>query len=310
MRKINRIATANKKNNVIATLATLGLASITLLSGCGSADKAKASATEHASETTEHVTDTPESAVASSEDVTSVRKVIVGTGNGYEPYCYLDENGNLAGYEYEVLKEVDALLPQYEFEYQTSDFTNVLISLDAGKIDIAAHQYEYNDERNEKYLFGKEPYTTYVTYLVVTSDTEGVNSLDDLAGKTIYTGGKGSNSTYIVENFNENHPDNKITIQNAESLTSEEFVQGLISGKWDAAIATKRDVQKHNNAYGSEALKIVGDPVQSSSTNYLFAKNDTELQEAVDGAIKELKANGKLAEISIAQIGGDYTESE
>lgn len=238
------------------------------------------------------------------------KKIIVGTGNGYSPYCYLDENGNLAGYEYEVLKAVDELLPQYEFEYQTSDFTNVLISLDAGKIDIAAHQYEYNDERASKYLFGEEAYTTFVTYLVVPADNTTIQSLDDLQGKVVYTGGKGSNSTYIVENYNQEHPDNPIEVFNAETMTSEEFVQGLLSGKWAAAIATKRDVEKHNKAYGSEAIKIVGNPVQSSSTYYLFAKDDTELQEAIDGAIKELKQKGKLAEISIAVIGGDYTESE
>jgi L-cystine transport system substrate-binding protein len=96
-----------------------------------------------------------------------VEKVVIGTGNSYEPYCYLDDKGNLAGYEYEVLKAVDELLPEYEFEFKTSDFANVLISLDAGKIDIGAHQYEWNKERDEKYLFGKEPYTTYVTYLTM-----------------------------------------------------------------------------------------------------------------------------------------------
>ena len=284
-----------KKNNNISNVSrivALVLASASFLTACN----AKAAETEADNK--------------SADGAESVQKIIVGTGNGYEPYCYLDENGELAGYEYEVLKEVDKLLPQYEFEYQTSDFTNVLISLDAGKIDIAAHQYEYNDERNEKYLFGTEPYTTYVTYLVVPADNNDITSLDDLAGKTIYTGGKGSNSTYIIEHYNEEHPDNKIAIENAESLTSEEFVQGLLSGKWDSAIATKRDVAKHNNAYGSEAIKIVGDPVQSSSTNYLFAKDNTELQQAVDGAIKELKANGKLSEISIAQLGGDFTENE
>lgn len=239
-----------------------------------------------------------------------VTKIIVGTGNGYSPYCYLDENGNLAGYEYEVLKAVDELLPQYKFEYQTSDFTNVAISLDAGKIDIAAHQYEYNDERASKYLFSEEPYTTFVTYLVVPKDNTTIQSLDDLQGKTVYTGGKGSNSTYIIENYNEQHKDNPIKVENAESMTSEEFVQGLLSGKWDAAIATKRDVEKHNNAYGSEVIKITGEAVQSSSTYYLFAKGNVELQQAVDGAIRELKKSGKLAEISIAVIGGDYTESE
>lgn len=260
-----------------------------LLTGCGKKDSL----------------DTSEN---TSED--SVTKIIVGTGNGYEPYCYLDENGNLAGYEYEVLKAVDELLPQYEFEYQTSDFTNVAISLDAGKIDIAAHQYEYNEERASKYLFGEEAYTTYVTYLVVPKDNTSVNSLDDLQGKTVYAGGKGSNTTFIIENYNEEHKDNPIKIVNAESATSEEFIQGLLGGAWDAAVATKRDVEKHNKAYGSEAIKITGEPIQSSSTYYLFAKDNTELQQAVDGAIRELKESGKLAEISIEVIGGDYTESE
>ncbi len=244
---------------------------------------------------------------ASNEGVT---KLIVGTGNGYQPYCYLDEDGNLTGYEYEVLKAVDELLPEYEFEYQTSDFSNVLVTLDAGKIDIAAHQYEHNEERASKYLFGKEAYTTFVTYLVVPKDKEDILSLDDLQGKTVYAGGKGSNSTYIVENYNDQHKENPINIVNLESTTSEEFIQGLLSGKWDAAITTKRDVVKHNNAYGEEVLKTVGEPVQSSSTYYLFDKDNTSLQETIDNAIKELKENGRLAEISIEQIGGDYTESE
>jgi L-cystine transport system substrate-binding protein len=42
----------------------------------------------------------------------------------------------------------------------------------------------------------------------------------------------------------------------------------------------------------------------------MFAKGNTELQQAVDGALKQLKESGKLAQISIAVIGGDYTESE
>jgi L-cystine transport system substrate-binding protein len=186
----------------------------------------------------------------------------------------------------------------------------VAISLDAGKIDIAAHQYEYNEERASKYLFGTEAYTTYVTYLVVPSTDTSIHSLDDLQGKTVFTGSKGSNSTYIVENYNDEHKDNPVKIENADSVTSEEYVQSLLSGKWDAGIITKRDVDKDNEAYGSEAIKVTGDPIQTSSTYFMFAKGNTELQEAVDGALKQLKENGKLAEISIAVIGGDYTESE
>lgn len=242
---------------------------------------------------------------------TKVTNVIVGTGNNYEPYCYLDDKGNLTGYEYEVLKAVDELLPQYEFTYQTSDFANVLISLDAGKIDIAAHQYEFNEERDSKYLFGKEAYTTYVTYITVAGDRDDIKSLDDLQGKTIKSS-TGSNTTYILENYNKEHADSPIEIDYVDNSTEEETVTGLINGVWDATVSTKRDVAKLNENYADkkDALKVVGDPVQSSSTYFIFDKDNTELQEAVDGAVKELRANGKLSEISIDIIGGDYTESE
>lgn len=242
---------------------------------------------------------------------TDITKVVVGTGNAYEPYCYLDEKGNLAGYEYEVLKAIDELLPQYEFTYQTSDFANVLISLDAGKIDIAAHQYEWNEERNEKYLFGKEAYTTYVTYLAVANDRKDIQSLDDLQGLKVKSS-SGSNASYILENYNEEHKDTPIQIDYVNNSTDEETITGLKNGVWDAIIITKRDVSKLNKNYGDgkEVLKIVGEPVQSSSTYFVFAKDNTKLQEAVDQAIKELRENGTLSEISIDVIGGDYTESE
>lgn len=238
-------------------------------------------------------------------------KVVVGTGNSYEPYCYLDDKGNLAGYEYEVLKAVDELLPQYEFEYKTSDFANVLISLDAGKIDIGAHQYEWNKERDEKYLFGKEPYTTYVTYLTVAGNRDEVKSLDDLKGKKVKSS-SGSNSAYILENYNKEHKDNPIRVDYVNNSTDEETITGLLNGVWDATIMTARDVDKLNKSYekGSPSIKVTGEPVQTSSTYFVFAKDNTKLQEAVDGALKQLKENGTLAKISVDVIGGDYTESE
>ena len=238
-------------------------------------------------------------------------KVVVGTGNSYEPYCYLDDKGNLAGYEYEVLKAVDELLPQYEFEYKTSDFDNVLISLDAGKNDIGAHQYEWNKERDEKYLFGKEPYTTYVTYLTVAGNRDDVKSLDDLKGKKVKSS-SGSNSAYILENYNKDHKDNPIRVDYVNNSTDEETITGLLNGVWDATIMTARDVDKLNKSYekGSPSIKVTGDPVQTSSTYFVFAKDNTKLQEAVDGALKQLKENGTLAKISVDVIGGDYTESE
>ncbi|MGP3740406.1 hypothetical protein ACTWKB_20200 [Bacillus sp. 4A_MP2] len=35
------------------------------------------------------------------------KEIVIGTGNAYQPFVYLDENGKLTGYEKAVLDEVD-----------------------------------------------------------------------------------------------------------------------------------------------------------------------------------------------------------
>ncbi|MDR1837690.1 MAG: transporter substrate-binding domain-containing protein, partial [Treponema sp.] len=69
-----------------------------------------------------------------------VTEVIIGTGSDYHPYCYLDEKNELTGFEKAVLDEIDRRLPEYKFTYRIFNFANILLSLETGAIDIAAHQ--------------------------------------------------------------------------------------------------------------------------------------------------------------------------
>jgi L-cystine transport system substrate-binding protein len=284
-----------KKSNKSIVTAVLALTLTgALLSGCGAVkDKKAANAAE-------------------SGDSDEVQVIHVGTGNGYEPYCYLDEDGKGVGYEYEVLYAVDELLPQYEFEFEQYDFKNILLSIDSGKVDIGAHQFEQNPDRLANYTFGEVPYTTFIRYIVVDANRDDISSLDDLAGKHVYAS-PGDNATWLFEKYNEENPDNKIILDVVEGLTSEETVAGLTSGKWDAYSATKRDIEDINAAFGTDGkdvLKIVDEPILNSNTYFVFKKGNTQLQSEVDEALKTLKSNGKLSEISIEVIGGDFTEEE
>lgn len=273
-----------QKSRYFGLAATLLLAGSVLLAGCGSSGQ--------------------------SGDA-GAKKIIIGTGHAYEPYCYLDQEGHLTGYEYEVLKAVDELLPQYAFEYQTFDFANVLMALESGKVDIGAHQYEVNEERQKKYLFGTESYTTYTTYLTVSADNQDVHGLDDLQGKRVSVS-TGSNSAYLLEKYNEQHADHPIELAYTKSLSDEETYKGLQSGAWVAVIKTKRDAGKLNKEFGNgkDIVKQVGEPLATSRTYFVFRKDEDELQAAVDGAIKQLKESGRLAEISRDVLGDDYTEKE
>ncbi|MDR0123926.1 transporter substrate-binding domain-containing protein [Bacillus zhangzhouensis] len=234
------------------------------------------------------------------------KEIIVGTGNAYQPFVYLDENGKLTGYEKAVLDEVDQLLPQYKFKYESFEFKNILPALDAGKVDLAAHQYEINDERQKKYLFGKVGYTDYTSYVVVNKASgHDFQSLDDLAGHKVHTS-TGSNFAYLLEQYNQKH-DRKIDIVYGDG-GNEILVKNLQNGTVDAALLTKYDVNKLNKQFNAN-LVTSGKPVNVSKTYYLYQKNNTKLQKDIDQALQKLIDNGKLAELSKKILGGDFTQS-
>lgn len=111
---------------VIASLLTLAIA------GCGN-NSSNSSQNGNAAE-----------ASATANSSTKVTKIIVGTGTAFPKVCFIDENGKLTGFDVELLKEIDKQLPEYEFEFQTMDFSNLLLSLETKKIDLVAHVMEKN----------------------------------------------------------------------------------------------------------------------------------------------------------------------
>jgi len=235
------------------------------------------------------------------------KKIIIGTGNAFKPYCYLDDKGNPIGYEYEVLTEVNKRLPQYKFEFQTMEFKNILLSLGDGKVDIGAHQFEKNPDREQKYLFSKESYTTFILRIAVKKDRTDINSLKDLEGKTVELS-EGSNDAYIVEKYNKENG-NKIKLVYRGASDPVATIKNIEDGRIDAFISIKRIVDSYNQVYGDK-LKTVGDPIASSSTYYIFRKQDTQLQADIDKTIKAMTDDGTLSKISIKVLGGDYTTSD
>jgi L-cystine transport system substrate-binding protein len=283
-----------------------------VLSACSSAD---ATTTENNTDTDSNTNAIAENAKESSNNP-DAKVIRVGSGNAYNPACYLDDDGNLAGYDYAVLEAVDELLPQYTFTYESFDFQNVLLALESNKIDLAAHQYEWNAEREENYLFGEEGYTVFDMYAWVLDDvdTTNINSLEDFAGTTVHATA-GDNTANYLEHWNEEHPDKQINLDYTTTSTTEESVSYYISGKWSFLTACKKDIGLTNESYADLGVhfKLAFDtPINTSNTYFLYRKDDEEeaqLQQDVDDALRQLKASGKLAEISIEYWGDDYTES-
>ena len=245
---------------------------------------------------------------ASAPAAQAKKKIVIGTGNAYKPYCFLDEKNNLTGFEIDVLKKINEKLPQYEFEFKTFDFNAILVSLETGKVDLAAHQFEVNPDRKNKFLFGDVGVTVYDLKLAVKEEQNSIKSLDDLAaaGATVEVGKASANKTYVVDKWNKDHG-NKLKIV-LEAATPAITVQNLLSGKTDAFVNIQRNVDDYKKTFGAK-IKTVGEPISYSNSYYLYRKNDetgTQLKKDVDEALKALKADGTLSKLSNQWLGGDY----
>ncbi|QKS48806.1 transporter substrate-binding domain-containing protein (plasmid) [Paenibacillus cellulosilyticus] len=266
------------------------LALVLVAAGCGSSNK---------SESTSAAVSTD--AAASTGKVT---KIVVGTGTGFPQVCFLDENGKLTGFDVELVREVDKRLPEYEFDLQTMEFSNLLLSLETKKIDFVAHEMEKNPEREEKYLFNSEPYAHWRNKIIVAKDNNAVNSLDDLVGKKVLTSAT-SAEAQILENYNKDH-DKKIDIVYSSGTTNDTVAQ-ITSGRVDATIGadfTHKLIDPQNK------LKTVGDGLSEADILFVFRKDDPDskkLSDAIDGALKEIKADGTLGKLSEQWLGEDFT---
>lgn len=241
---------------------------------------------------------------AASAALGEVKKIIVGTGTGFPKVCFIDENGKLTGFDVELVREIDQRLEEYEFEFQTQEFSNLLLSLETKKIDFVAHEMEKNPERSEKYLFNKEPYAHWRNKIIVAKDNNTIHSLDDLKGKKVLTSPT-SAQAQILENYNKEN-NNAIEIV-YQSGAANDTVGQITSGRVEATLGADFSLSLIDP---QGKLKTTGEELSQADILFVFRKDDPEgqkLADAIDEVIKELKADGTLGKLSKEWLGEDFT---
>lgn len=239
--------------------------------------------------------------------------ISVGIGNAFFPFCYLDENEDLAGYDYEVMLAVaERLSDKYTFEYTPDAFSNLLIGLDTGAYDIAIHHYGYTAERAENYLYANEPdfYTGPFRIGFVSGRTD-ITDFDSQDGMTIVTSA-GSMAETLILNYLEEHPDLDINVEYAD--TQEVWYSGLTNGLYDAFIGSEYDLDQFSSQYDDfleySDYEVPNSDTTGGGTFFVYSQGDEELRDDIDQALAELREDGTLREISESVLGGDYTTLE
>lgn len=226
-------------------------------------------------------------------------KIVVATSPGYEPFEY-EEDGELKGYDVDIWKEFEERTG-IEVEWEYTDFSGLLGLLQSGKADVVAAQMSPTEEREESFIFS-DPVSYYGSTVVVAEDNDEIKSVEDLSGKVVGTG-SGNNMQQIVE---EMYPDGDVTFETYTSATLEAMLTDLVYGRIDAVLA--QDIQTYMAMKSNEELKIkVLEPFQYSEGCLVMDKSNTELADAVNTFLADLREDGTLSEISEKWIGEDIS---
>jgi ABC-type amino acid transport substrate-binding protein len=246
------------------------------------------------------------SASASDQVSEEVQVVKVGTMGTYEPFTYVDESGNLTGYDIEVLRLIEETDPTLKFEFVTGPWDSLFPGLDADKLQVLANQIVSNPDREAKYLLSDNTYALCVSQLIVKKGRTDITSLNDLEGKKIGTT-VGDSFTRVLEDWNAANGNILDIVYYEEDITT--ILQDIANGRIDATLNDPIMAVAKAKAQGLE-VEPVGERVAADPTHFIFKKDElgAELKAKIDNALSKLKADGSLSALSIEWFGADYSK--
>lgn len=241
-----------------------------------------------------------------------VEKIYVAHTQNYIPYDYVNEQGESDGFEVQVLKEVEELLTQYEFEFVPTSDDDLLIGVESGKYDIGVKGAWFTEERAKKFVFPKNYIAA--SSIGIAFRTENADVIHDLESFAAYSGKlvpiAPQNAQYnIVEQYNAEHPENPVELVASDSFDVADAYSWVVEGRYDAYFTIKvsfeNNVLSEEGAYHDYADKLSYVVHQAIPTYPLFHKENQEVADAYDEAIKTLTENGRISELLEEYFGED-----
>ena len=276
-----------KKIVKYSSLAALGLVAAGVLAACSGGEKKDTASSEAAAP--------------------GKKEIVVATNGSPKPFIY-EENGELTGYEIEVVRAIFKDSDKYDVKFEKTEWSGVFAGLDADRYTMAVNNISYTKERAEKYLYAA-PTAKNPNVLVVKKDDSSIKSLDDIGGKSTEVV-QGTTSAKQLEDYNKQHADNP-TVLNYTKADFQQIMSRLSDGQFDYKIFDKIGVETVIKNQGLDNLKVIELPSDQQPYVYpLLAKGQDELKSFVDKRIQELYKDGTLEKLSKQFFGDTYLPAE
>ena len=277
-----------KKALSLMTAAALVLS----LAACGST--ASSAASSEAASPEAASSDAASSEAASSEAASETEtaelstvepgKLIMSTNAAFPPYEMTTDSGEFEGIDIETAQAIADKLG-LELQIDDMDFDAALLAVQQGKTDMVMAGVTVTDERQNVMDF-TDSYATGIQSIIVKEDSD-IASVDDLAGKKIGTQRGTTGYLYCSDDFGDEN-----VVAYDDGLTA---VQMLNNGQVDCVVIDNAPAKEFIAA--NPGLKLLDTAYVEESYAIGVGKGNTELKDAINTALEELKADGTLQAI-------------
>lgn len=231
--------------------------------------------------------------VAEGETAAAQTAVItVGVNAQFEPFVYLDANGNLAGFDIDIMNALNAVM-DFEVAYENTTFEALFTDLESGQIDAAISAITVTDARKERVDF-TEPYfasgLSPVSYfsagqsLATRTDNTTVTGVDGLTEgvklgvKQGTTGAEyaAANTTAEIVPFEESTP----------------LLQALVNGDIDAVILDAPVIIRFIKSNLGASIKLTGGPITEEVYAIAVGKERPQVLDGLNEGLQIIQEDG------------------
>jgi polar amino acid transport system substrate-binding protein len=209
--------------------------------------------------------------------------LVMATNASFPPYEYT-EGDDFAGIDVEIAGLIAEELG-LELKIEDVEFGSIIGGVQSGKFDIGMAGMTVTDVRLESVNFSTS-YAKGIQSIIVPEGSE-FKSFDDLSAKADVKIGVQQDTTgdiYITDDLGADHV--------IQYKTGNDAVQALVTGKVDAVVIDNEPAKSY--VASNEGLTILDTAYKEENYAICVAKENTDLLDAINGALAELTADGTI----------------
>ncbi|MBU1697796.1 MAG: ABC transporter substrate-binding protein [Proteobacteria bacterium] len=217
--------------------------------------------------------------------------IVVGTSADYPPYEYTDDAGNFIGFDMDLIRAIGEKIGK-KVKIVDMGFDTLIVGLQKAKIDVVIAAMQASEERKEKVDFSIS-YHAIKDAVLAKAGIE-IKSVHDIANYKVASQTGTIQEKWIQENLIKT---GKLPSENYFSYERvDNAAMDVKAGRVDVLLIIADPATALAEKNGINIALITTETV-SAGQSLAVTKGNTELLNAIDKAIEELKADGTMKKL-------------